>query len=320
MLDLYTSLWQQLNDLNFKPEDIQRLIKQTEKILLKPIAGDYPRWFEAYSSLPNIDNIECPKNKQAITCASNQDIPVQLKFAYQQLIPWRKGPFSMFDTYIDAEWQSNLKWYRIAKYLPKIENKLVLDVGCGNGYYMFQMAEQKPLLLLGIDPGLLQVMQFWSIDRYRQSRAYVLPLAMQKMPTAMNKFDLTLSMGVLYHRKSPIQHIKELAESLKTGGHLLIETLVIDGDATRCLMPTDRYAQMRNVWFLPSVEMLTIMLQRTGFTNIQCIDVTTTTIQEQRTTRWMKFHSLKEFLNKTQSKTIEGYDLPKRATLIAEKK
>lgn len=320
MLNLYQPFWQVLKGLEFTIEDIQLLKNNTELKLKNPIQGDYPRWFQAYQDLPNVNKVEIDANNDAITCISLAKIDAKLEQSYQQLIPWRKGPFYMLGTYIDAEWKSHLKWNRLKKHIPELENKLVLDVGCGNGYYLFKMAEKKPLLLMGIDPGLLQVMQFWSIEKYRQSRACVLPLSMQQMPNELTIFDVTFSMGVLYHRKSPIKHIRELANSLKAGGHLVLETLIIDGDEQSCLIPTGRYAQMRNVWFLPSVKMLTIMLQRSGFKNIQCIDVTTTTVEEQRSTDWMKFHSLKEFLNKDQSTTIEGYNLPKRATLVAQKK
>ncbi len=320
MLNLYEKFWEKLEKLELTSDSINHLKEKTKEKLEKPIQGDYPRWLNAYSSLPNINTINIHLNQQAVTCSTDQCIDSQLKASMQQLIPWRKGPFDMFGCYIDAEWQSNMKWDRIASQIPDLENKLVLDVGCGNGYYMFRMAEKKAKLIMGIDPGLLQIMQFWSIEKYVQSEACVLPLSIQQMPQNLALFDVTFSMGVFYHRKSPIHHLKELAYSLKTGGYLVIETLVINGDERACLIPENRYAQMRNVWFLPSVSMLELMLKRTGFKNIKCIDITTTSIQEQRTTQWMKFHSLKEFLNNDLTKTIEGYDLPRRATIVAQKK
>jgi tRNA (mo5U34)-methyltransferase len=172
---------------------------------------------------------------------------------------------------------------------------------------------------LGIDPGLLQLIQFWSIEKYINSGAAVLPMGIQHLPNKMHCFDVVFSMGVFYHRKSPIEHIIQLANTIRNRGYLVLETLVVDGDEKTCLLPHGRYAQMRNVWFLPSVKMLEIMLKRNGFDDVRCVDVSETTIQEQRTTDWMKFHSLKDFLNLNQTKTIEGYELPKRATFIARK-
>ncbi|VAW34115.1 tRNA (mo5U34)-methyltransferase [hydrothermal vent metagenome] len=323
MLELYQPFWQLLKSIDIDKDSIHSLIAQTNNKLTNPTSGNYPRWYKAYKNLPDIDMSHTQRhlNQNAITCKAelSQADKELIQQAYQQLIPWRKGPFTMFSTYIDSEWQSFMKWNRIEKFLPDITNKIVLDVGCGNGYYMFRMIDKKPYLLMGIDPGLLQLMQFWSIEKYMHSKACVLPLAIGDMPKKLNCFDVVFSMGVLYHRKSPIHHIMELADCIKPNGYLVMETLVVDGNDTTCLLPVNRYAQMRNVWFLPSVAMLMTMLQRNGFGKIKCIDITTTTVAEQRTTNWMKFHSLKEFLNRDQSKTIEGYQLPTRATLVAQK-
>jgi tRNA (mo5U34)-methyltransferase len=321
MLKLYEKFWQKLKNINIQKSDLQHLIDKTTDKLMDPIQGDYPRWLNAFQSLPAITDIKRNTSANAITCTSEMtEIKGDIKHSYEGLIPWRKGPFNMFDTTIDSEWQSFMKWNRIEQHLPELKDKTILDVGCGNGYYMFKMLQQSPFLVMGIDPGLLQTIQFWSIDKYINSGMAVLPLSIQDMPKSLNCFDVVFSMGVLYHRKSPIHHIKELANCLNSNGQLVIETLIIDGDENSCLIPTGRYAQMRNVWFLPSIKMLEIMLARCGFKNISCIDVTVTNTEEQRTTEWMKFHSLKEFLNDDLSQTIEGYPLPKRATLIAQKK
>jgi hypothetical protein len=59
-------------------------------------------------------------------------------------------------------------------------------------------------------------------------------------------------MGVLYHRRSPLEHLWQLKDQLVSGGELVLETLVIEGDENAVLVPGDRYAQMRNVYFIPS--------------------------------------------------------------------
>jgi len=47
------------------------------------------------------------------------------------------------------------------------------------------------------------------------------------------------------------------------------------------------------------------------------VDVSPTTPDEQRTTDWMTFHSLKDFLDPDDpTRTIEGYPGPIRATLV----
>ena len=323
ILDNYSNFWKQLASVKLLSKFGAPLQTLTRQKLENPIQGDYPRWQLALDQLPEINVKEISFSSNAISCFDKveESIQQQAKKSYQGLIPWRKGPFDMFGLYLDSEWQSYMKWNRIQDQLPDLKDKIVLDVGCGNGYYMFRMMPFEPKLILGIDPGLLQLMQFWSIEKYVQSNnAAVLPIGIQDMPRKMECFDVAFSMGVLYHRKSPIDHIIQLANKLVKGGSLVLETLIVDGDEKACLLPYGRYAQMRNVWFLPSVAMLQIMLERNGFKDIQCIDVSQTTVEEQRSTEWMKFHSLSEFLNPEKTKTIEGYDLPKRATLVAVKK
>ena len=127
-------------------------------------------------------------------------------------------------------------------------------------------------------------------------------------------------MGVLYHRRAPIDHLLQLKACLRPGGELVLETLVIEGDVNQCLMPEDRYAQMRNVWFLPSVAMLERFLARAGFVNIRCVDLNRTSVEEQRSTEWMQFQSLPDFLQPDDSsKTLEVHPAPMRATLVAVK-
>ena len=91
-----------------------------------------------------------------------------------------------------------------------------------------------------------------------------------------------------------------------------------DRAAQQLLLPEDRYAQMRNVWFIPTIPLLTRMLERAGFKDIRVVDINQTSIDEQRKTEWMTFDSLSDFLDpEDHNKTIEGYPAPKRATLIA---
>ncbi|MDQ6998657.1 MAG: DUF1698 domain-containing protein, partial [Mariprofundus sp.] len=58
---------------------------------------------------------------------------------------------------------------------------------------------------------------------------------------------------------------------------------------------------------------------RAGFKDIQVIDVSPTTTDEQRATEWMTFESLPNFLSPNDhSLTIEGYPAPIRAVLTAK--
>ncbi|KAG1707730.1 tRNA U34 carboxymethyltransferase [Nymphon striatum] len=123
-------------------------------------------------------------------------------------------------------------------------------------------------------------------------------------------------MGVLYHRPSPIHHLQELKSFLRSGGELVLETLILEGEGTEVLIPEDRYAKMRNVWFIPTTAVLVRMLERVGFINIRVVDVNKTSVEEQRSTEWMTYESLPDFLDPEDSnKTIEGDAAPVRAVV-----
>lgn len=235
--------------------------------------------------------------------------------------PWRKGPFRFLGWEIDTEWRSDWKWERLAGQVS-FSNRCVLDVGCGNGYYGWRAQQAGARFVLGCDPFLLYLMQFEVFRRYApQDTHHVVPVTDDELPDAMEAFDITLSMGVLYHRTSPIDHLKTLWGTLRPGGTLILETLILpDAGDSEVLVPEGRYAQMRNVWFLPSIPLLTRWLRRTRFESIEILDVSRTTTREQRSTPWMTFHSLADFLEPGNPlKTIEGYPGPVRAVLKAKR-
>jgi len=164
------------------------------------------------------------------------------------------------------------------------------------------------------------VMQFHAVRKlYGDAAIYVLPLTLEQLPSPLALFDTVFSMGVLYHRRSPIDHLQDLRSCLRPGGELVLETLVTEGDCHHVMMPGERYAKMRNVWFLPSCEALLHWLKRCGFRNIRLIDVNQTTVEEQRRTDWMTFNSLQDFLDpENQNLTCEGMPAPRRAIVIAD--
>ncbi len=287
--------------------------------------GDVPRWLNALETLPRLESVKGNLSSSAITLSSSEDLSSeqaqQLETGLRGLMPWRKGPFEFFGTHIDTEWRSDWKWDRVSPHLSDLGGRRILDVGCGSGYHLWRMLGEGASRVIGIDPGLLFLFQFLSVKRYLgEPRADLLPVRMEDLPPRLEAFDTTFSMGVLYHRRSPLDHLIELKDTLKKGGELVLETLVVDGPEGYSLMPEDRYGQMRNVWFLPSCDTLLRWLDRCGFKEARVVDVSITTTEEQRQTDWMRFQSLEDFLDpQDPDKTIEGYPGPKRATIVASK-
>ncbi|TCT19029.1 tRNA 5-methoxyuridine(34)/uridine 5-oxyacetic acid(34) synthase CmoB [Thiobaca trueperi] len=287
--------------------------------------GDLARWESALAALPSLPEGEIRLNAacvglQAITPLDSATAAI-LRQTLMRLHPWRKGPFCLHGLHLDTEWRSDWKWDRLADAISPLDGRLVLDVGCGNGYHGWRMLGAGARLVLGIDPTLLFVLQFLAINRYlARDELAVLPLGIEDLPDTVTGFDTVFSMGVLYHRRSPMDHLAELRRLLRPGGELVLETLVLEGDGTQALVPPGRYASMRNVWFIPSVAALSVWLRRCGFEAVRVVDVSRTSREEQRSTDWMHFQSLPDHLDPADpNQTVEGLPAPVRAILIARK-
>lgn len=286
--------------------------------------GDLPRWGRALRKLPSThthyleltDSVSIGRSDE-ISSGEQKKITSLL----DQFHPWRKGPFTVHGIDIDTEWRSDWKWDRLAPHISPLKHRYVLDVGCGSGYHLWRMRGAGAKMAVGIDPSPLFLCQFEAIKHF--SNGYkgiqLLPLGIEDLPE-LSAFDTVFSMGVLYHRRSPIDHLLQLKAQLCDGGELILETLVIEGDEHQVLVPGDRYAKMRNVWFIPSSAALVNWLAKCGFENIRVVNEGVTDLGEQRRTQWMRNESLADFLDpEDSSKTIEGYPAPIRTIIIANK-
>ncbi len=236
------------------------------------------------------------------------------------VIPWRKGPFNLCGVELDSEWQSNLKYNLLEKHF-NLENKIVADVGCNNGYYMFRMLKQNPKRLVGFDPSAIFKTQFDIVNHFVKSDIKYELLGVEHLEYYEHKFDMIFMLGVLYHRSDPIASLKSLNKALNKNGEIIVDSFMIDGEEEVALCPTHRYAMIPNVYFLPTVNCFKNWLSRAGFVDIELIEITTTDEKEQRVTKWTFGQSLDNFLNPNdKTKTIEGYPAPKRAYLKARKK
>ena len=278
--------------------------------------GHFADWLATIAALPSPTAATIDLQSAAVSASG--DTPPDLETVLRALQPWRKGPFTLYGVHIDSEWRSDLKFARLLAAGVDFSGKHVLDVGCGNGYYSYRALGAGAKMALGLDPSWHYLAQYLALERLLGvQRCAYLPLTLDDC--APSGFDLTLSMGVLYHRRDPLQHLAQLRDTLRDGGQLILETLVIDGDAQTVLMPLDRYAGMRNVWFLPSVAALHRWLARLGFTVEHTGVPVATTSAEQRATRWIDRHSLADFMKADFSATIEGLPPPRRVIIVALK-
>ncbi len=320
----YTPFYEQLKGTPLEPW-IERLPERIAHGLRYERHGLLPQWEEALAQLPNLAQRDEGVASTLNTVELESEVRVSgahidgLEELLKKFHPWRKGPYHIHGVEIDTEWRSDWKWDRVRPHLQPLDGRTVLDVGCGNGYHCWRMVGEGAKLVVGIDPSPMFVCQFFAMKNFiKDPRAWVLPLGIEDVPEAPGAFDTVFSMGVLYHRKSPIDHLLELKSFLRPGGELVIETLVVDGPEGHVLIPEGRYAKMRNVWAIPSIPTLEGWLRDSGLANIRTVDVTVTSTEEQRSTDWMTFESLPDFLDPDDlSKTVEGHPAPKRAVVIA---
>ncbi|MCW0329185.1 tRNA 5-methoxyuridine(34)/uridine 5-oxyacetic acid(34) synthase CmoB [Pantoea ananatis] len=285
--------------------------------------GHFRDWYKSLEYLPQLE----PQRLDLLhsVSADRDDVSERHRQGIEKLLrnlmPWRKGPYSLYGTEINTEWRSDWKWDRVLPHISPLAGRTVLDVGCGSGYHMWRMIGAGAHLVVGIDPMQLFLCQFEAVRKLLNDdrRAHLLPLGIEQLPV-LQAFDTVFSMGVLYHRRSPLDHLLQLKNQLVSGGELVLETLVIEGDVNQVLVPGERYAQMRNVYFIPSAEALKSWLEKYGFVDVRIVDFAVTTTDEQRRTSWMTSESLAEFLDPADSgKTVEGYPAPLRAVLVATK-
>lgn len=301
----------------------QQLEQQVSTGLSQERYGDLARWLQALEDLPSLTVDSIHLNTSRVGASSDLPIDettsIQLREALQRLRPWRKGPFELFGIHIDTEWRSDWKWDRLQHNIDSLQGRRVLDVGCGSGYHCWRMLGDGAQEVIGIDPTPLFIVQFWALQKYlQQDNIWLLPMGIEQVPSKLQAFDTVFSMGVLYHRRSPLDHLQELKDCLRAGGQLVIETLVIKGEVGDTLLPEGRYARMGNVWFLPSCDTLLSWLGKIGFIDLQVVNVCDTTTEEQRSTEWMTFHSLSNFLDPEDArKSIEGHPAPRRAIVTA---
>jgi tRNA (mo5U34)-methyltransferase len=295
-----------------------------EKAINKP-DGNLANWLDALNRIPELPAPVSRIPEPAVSARFAEGLPAEdLAIAEEALLslkPWRKGPFNLGGIFIDSEWRSDLKWERVARHITPLNGRNILDIGCGNGYYLFRMAEQGARSVIGIDPSMLFLAQFSAIQKFvRQPEVFLLPIGFEDLPENMESFDTLFSMGVFYHRRSPFDFLRSLRLLLKKGGELILETLVIEGDDRQVLVPTDRYARMNNVWFIPSAAAMVHWLAKAGFTGVKVVDHCRTTVEEQRSTRWMPGESFDKCLcPENPDLTIEGLPAPCRAIFIASR-
>ncbi|MGL1891532.1 MAG: tRNA 5-methoxyuridine(34)/uridine 5-oxyacetic acid(34) synthase CmoB [Spirochaetaceae bacterium] len=271
------------------------------------------------NSLPNLKTSHVVLDKATVEIGLESELDEVGKEALvktlKDLMPWRKGPWNYFGTEVDTEWRSNMKWDRVIEAVkPNFKGKRILDIGCNNLYYMYKMLADDPEIIMGFDPLPRYYFNHLLNRRFVQDPRVEFELfGVEQAGMFKNFFDYTFFMGILYHRRDPMGALKNVYDSLKKGGTLIMECSGIEGDDPVALFPEGRYCKAPGYWFLPTWKTIENMLHRTGFTEIETFYKEPHTTEEQRKTPWIQTNSLEDFLDPNDSsKTVEGYPAPVR--------
>ena len=276
---------------------------------------------EAIKALPDFTSVEVSLGDRV--SVDIKDLSAthaeQIKETALLMKPWRKGPFEINELFIDSEWQSQIKYNLLEPHFD-LKDKVVGDIGCNNGYYLFRMLSQKPKKLIGFDPSAIYYSQFQFLNHFIKSEITYELLGVEHVEFYEHKFDTLFCLGVLYHRSDPVAMLKSLYKGLNKGGELILDTFMIDGEEEICLTPRDRYSKIPNIYFVPTVNALKNWCYRAGFESVEVLETMVTEHHEQRKTEWIDTQSLEDFLDPDDpTKTVEGYPAPKRVYIKAYK-
>jgi len=276
---------------------------------------------EAIKALPICDDIKVKLGDKVEVQIHDlsSELASQIEETARLMKPWRKGPFALNDLFIDSEWQSQIKYNLLEPHFD-LKDKVVGDIGCNNGYYLFRMLSHQPKKLIGFDPSAIYYSQFQFINHFIESDIVYELLGVEHVEFYEHKFDTLFCLGVLYHRSDPVAMLKSLFKGLNKGGELILDTFMIDGEGEMCLTPRDRYSKIPNIYFVPTVNALKNWCYRAGFESVEVLETMKTEPNEQRKTEWIDTQSLEDFLDpEDDTKTVEGYPAPKRVYIKAIK-
>ena len=276
---------------------------------------------EAIQKLPSYDGVSIKTHDTVEIQIPNlsAEQAEQIKQTALLMKPWRKGPFQINDLFIDSEWQSHIKYNLLEPHF-NLKDKIVGDIGCNNGYYLFRMLTHKPKKLIGFDPSAMYYSQFQFMNHFIKSDIVYELLGVEHVAFYEHKFDVLFCLGVLYHRSDPVAMLKSLFKGLNKGGELILDTFMIDGEEEVCLTPRERYSKIPNIYFIPTASALLNWCYRAGFTDVEILETMVTEVHEQRKTEWIDTQSLEDYLDPNDSsKTVEGYPSPKRIYIKALK-
>jgi tRNA (mo5U34)-methyltransferase len=296
--------------------------------------GDFAKGFASVAALARVSvaavalDLDMPESTLVGGGPGLADISKTLR----ALMPWRKGPFLLSapgqgSLSIDAEWRSDLKWRRVQELGVILSDKRVLDVGTGNGYFLLRLLGAGASQVSGLEPSLRSLLQFLAVrSLFGAPPCSLWPLRLEQLPATFGTYDTVMSMGVLYHQRDPVEHLRRLAPLMAPGGELIVESIVQGAGPSLHIQRGERYAGMRNVYVIPNTDDLCSWLDEAGYRIAGLGTPVLTTQVEQRATEFAEGPSLEDVLEPSCDpddpgrRTREGHPRPLRLVVHAKRK
>lgn len=139
-----------------------------------------------------------------------------------QWIHWPRVQFDSENIGKPMEGYTGEMWHAItglSQQLDRLDNKVVLDIGCGPGRFV-EVARNKGALVIGLDFSV-------AVDAAARNFAEdhnvcIVQADALLLPIANNSLDGAFSIGVLHHTPNPALAVKEAARAIKKGGWLAL--------------------------------------------------------------------------------------------------
>ena len=187
---------------------------------------------------------------------------------------------------------------------------------------MFRMTAAKPRMVLGFEPTIQHFYCFSALNAMaRRDELHIDLLGVEHLPWFSLSFDVIFLLGIIYHRPSPVQTLRDILGALRPGGTAIVESQAIPGDDPVALFPADTYAKVPGTWFVPTGPCLVNWMRKAGFAEVELFCSHPMSDEEQRRTPWMTFESYSDFLHPDDpGRTREGYPAPWRVFVRGRKK
>jgi len=198
--------------------------------------------------------------------------------------------------------QKHQQW--VSQIIPEnLENKTVLDLGCGDGFYGFLCAQRGAKKVVCADfikfPGFESAQKI--IDSNIEHRIINLPDL-----DIVEKFDIVLFFGLYYHLSNPIEMLKKLYhitnESLLLSGPIILD----DEPLMYYYDPYELNSTDSSNWWIASPSCLIKSAKRLGFKNANLKKVNfmqnfSSMLKDKKTKRFVYKEGIFEFTKEPSS-------------------